>query len=191
MILHQTPAPGIPIAENATPDELLKQLTPLGAEMLRKALEQGSFVSPEPIVQANNVSSDHILASKITPEDRHIDWATWTSDRIIRYDRVVGRLWDTTTYQKCYLPHKNPSVKRVTFEGPWERGSKSERSHVEPGEPSLCTSADGGTKRLGICAADGEMVIPNAATIEGAAKGKGLQGLTHALKLSVRVVDES
>lgn len=187
MILDQTSTSGIPISENATPEELLKQLTPLGAEMLRKALEEGSFMSPRPLAQASNTSDGHILASKITPEDRHIDWTTWTADRIVRYDRVIGRLWDTTTYQRCFLPHEKPGVKRITFYGPWERVSKSEDSKLEPGEPALCISADSKLKRFGVCAADGEMVLPRSATVEGAAKGKGLQSLMHALQLIGRV----
>ncbi|EME44583.1 hypothetical protein DOTSEDRAFT_172863 [Dothistroma septosporum NZE10] len=187
VIVDQTPAPGVLISENANADQLLQELTPLGAKMLRKAIEEGSFVSPQPLAQTSNLSGEHTLASKITPEDRHINWETWSSDRIIRYDRVIGRLWDTTTYQRCYLPHKNPSIKRVTFDGPWRRASRIEGPELAPGEPALCVSADGSTKRFAICTADGQMVVPKTATIEGASKGKALQSLMHALQLSVRV----
>ncbi|MCJ1311710.1 Methionyl-tRNA formyltransferase [Agyrium rufum] len=98
LILAQTPAPGLPIprANEISQRELAEFLAPIGAEMLLHVIEQGRYVSPLKalIPSGEDSSSPQRLAPKINSEDRHIDWATWTADQIIRRTQVLGSLWN-------------------------------------------------------------------------------------------------
>ncbi|KAG2418464.1 hypothetical protein HFD88_001565 [Aspergillus terreus] len=96
-ILQQTPPPGfdIPNPESCTVPELLNIVAPKGAEILLEGIRKGLFVPP--VENAGWHSSDTkgslIHATKITPEDRHVDWANWSWIEISRRNRVIGPLW--------------------------------------------------------------------------------------------------
>ncbi|KAL2864614.1 methionyl-tRNA formyltransferase [Aspergillus lucknowensis] len=96
-ILAQTPPPGfeIPNPDTCTVPQLLGIVSPKSAEMLVEGIQKGLFVPP--IEDAGWYSSagqkDLIHATKIRPEDRHIDWGKWTCLDINRRHRVLGPLW--------------------------------------------------------------------------------------------------
>ena len=92
-ILAQTPSPyiSIPNAENASVQELTSLLAPMGAEMLIEGLRDGLFVHP--VQSVTLAEGEARLASKIMPEDRHIDWSIMPADEIQRRSRVIGPLW--------------------------------------------------------------------------------------------------
>ena len=137
-VLAQGPMHGVPISDTSTPQQLLEILGPLGAEMLTDAIEKGTFVPPvRNILQGRPEPEDLAHAPKITPEDRHIDWNTWGPDEIKLRDRVLGRLWDTTTHagsrilnhdDKRYLDLEGP---RTVFAGPWRTESYTTRTKVD------------------------------------------------------------
>ena len=97
VILQQTSSPGfeIPKPESCTVPELLNLVAPKGAEILVDGIRKGLFVPP--IQDAGWRSPEEheslIHATKIKPEDRHIDWANWTWLDINRRIRVLGPLW--------------------------------------------------------------------------------------------------
>lgn len=186
MVIAQTPPPGIPIPEDCTPNHLMETLGQAGAEMLAKGIEDGLFVSPSPVVDGTRPENEDLqYARKMLPEDRHIDWNTWSADRIIRYDRVLGRLWDATTHQRCY-PNKGQSTKRVTFYGPWLRipnenpGGNEQVGKI--GYPTLCKLEGFRKPVFAFRTADGQLLSPDSATIEGEQRGKGLLALVPALR---------
>jgi methionyl-tRNA formyltransferase len=170
------------IEEHATPGDLVHQLGPLGADLLVNGIENALFMSADITTGKNYLHERVSYAPKITPEDRHVDWQTWTADEILLRDRVLGRLWDTTTYSRCHGVVSNGqsdhAVRRITFQGPW-RTVHSSVSDV-PGHPVL-TQADGGDIGIGLVAADGVIVVPAEITIESEGKTGGMRALVHAL----------
>lgn len=185
-ILDQTPTPGIRIPAMCTPDEVLRLVGPLGAEMLCRSIERGLFLSPVKDAQkdvAELGGFDH--APKITPEDRHIDWKTWTVEDIVVRDRVLGRLWDAQTYLHCREIQGSPAAKRITFHGPWivESAHKIDQPPlVSAGQPVLIHDNLHNDWKLGIWTRDGRPVCPTSATIEGEGKAKGLPALIKFLQ---------
>ncbi|KAL4896462.1 hypothetical protein BDV59DRAFT_198839 [Aspergillus ambiguus] len=96
-ILQQTPPPGfdIPNPDSCTVPELLNIVAPKGAEILLDGIRKGLFVPPVEDAgwRSSNMTGTLVHASKIIPEDRHIDWASWSSMDISRRNRVIGPLW--------------------------------------------------------------------------------------------------
>jgi methionyl-tRNA formyltransferase len=97
VILSQTPLPGfdIPNADSCTVPDLVNLVAPKGAQMLVESIDKGLYVSPLKDVGYRSPEDTGALihASKITPEDRHVNWAEWSSADIIRRNRVIGPLW--------------------------------------------------------------------------------------------------
>lgn len=182
MILAQTPQPGVGIAEDCTPDDLIQTLGQVGAEMLVKGIEHGLFVDPSAAVDSQDEEGRPEHAPKILPEDRRIDWKSWTADQIMRYDRVLGRLWDMTTYQQC--DRRSQSPKRVTFDGPWRIVSREQvtasAAIASAGIPQVYDSEGPQLKVLPMPTVDGYLLTPSSATIEGEQRGKGLAALVRA-----------
>lgn len=186
-ILAQTPAPGIPVPSNCSPCKLLNTLGPLGGRLLCQGIEDVVFVPPVrdiPKAMSEFTQLDH--APKITPEDRHVDWSTWTSDEIVLRDRVLGRLWDLETFRRC--SGGGPS-KRVAFERPWTIVAEDTidiafESSLGPGQPVLTRDGHSRKQQLGMRTVDGKIVVPAAATIDGERKGTGLNALINRLSIA-------
>ena len=99
-ILAQTPRPGLPVPDphDTTVSAFTHRLGSLGASLLLEGLKQRLFVPPiRDLTPELDIDSLGEIkpAPKITPEDRHINWATWSSDKIRRRARIVGPLWST------------------------------------------------------------------------------------------------
>ncbi|KAL4868807.1 hypothetical protein BDV12DRAFT_196965 [Aspergillus spectabilis] len=96
-VLAQTPPPGfeIPNPDSCTVSDLLKVVAPKGADILVEGIRKGLFVPP--VEDAgwyfSEGQKDLIHAAKIKPQDRHIDWASWSGADISRRHRVLGPLW--------------------------------------------------------------------------------------------------
>lgn len=184
-ILAQTPLPGVPVPDDCTPDQLLNTLGPQGAEMLCKAIEDELFVPPIHDL-GSGLDSRHIShAPKIMRADRHIDWATWTAKDVIVRDRVLGRLWDESTFAKCHSTLVDGPSKRVNFSGPWKVqprnvGVSEQRiAATPPGTPVMVETSNG--IAFGIATASHDTVSPAACTIEGQGRNEGLKKLADAL----------
>lgn len=98
VILDQTPAPGfdIPNPDSCTVPQLLDVVSPKAAQMLVNGIRNGVFVPPREDVgwRSSQGEKSLIHATKIKPEDRHVDWKNWTSAEIFRRNRVLGPLWN-------------------------------------------------------------------------------------------------
>lgn len=97
-ILAQTEYPGFEHSCDTVP-QLLAVVAPKGADMLVKGLRDRVYVPPLQHVGSPQVEQGGRLlrhAPKIIPEDRHVDWDTWTADRILRTHSVLGPLWNKT-----------------------------------------------------------------------------------------------
>lgn len=185
VILAQTPAPGIPVPLGCTPNQLLEELGPLGADMLSRGIEDNLFLPPIKDIREGLPEAAHAEhAPKITPEDRHLDWQKWTADEIIRRDRILGRLWDNQTYSSFF---KGRFPKRITFHGPWTGANvqtlpPDAMESYMPGQSMLIHHDEPKDNRLGIRTMDKQVVVPSAATVEGEPRGKGLLSMIDRLR---------
>ena len=176
VIVAQSPRPGLDVASDATPQSLSATLAEVGAHMLVRTIQTGSFLESDTVFPTTEKGS---LAPKITPSDRQIDWAKWTSEEVLLRDRVLGRLWDTVTFHKCMGPMS--IKKRITFHGPWRR-TPHPPSTAEVGELVVLMTEHPAARQLGIVAADGIVVSPSQGmTIEGEAKGSAGDKLINGL----------
>jgi methionyl-tRNA formyltransferase len=97
IILAQTPAPGLPIPDDITAQELEAQLAQTGATMLVDVLMSRKQVPP--LRDAGCYYSgplDH--APKITKQDRFVDFSKQTVHDIVTSQRALGDIW-------CLLPN--------------------------------------------------------------------------------------
>ena len=176
-------AGGITIHNLTTPNAILNQLAPLGAELLCEAIDEGLFVPPlRDLMEGKSVPQQLDLAPKIAPADRHIDWQSWTADEILLRERALGDLWDTQTFSRCGSEDASGDDQtHVTFHGPWMK-AKADVPAEKAGEPFLAFVPYVKGRALAIKTVDGHVVAPHSATIEGKKKGKGLQALNERLR---------
>jgi methionyl-tRNA formyltransferase len=107
----------IPEPDQITPEMLAMRLAPLGGDLLVEVLRKQLYLDTARShlhAGVNNVKPGELrLAPKIKPQDRMILWHEWTFSKILTYQRVLGNLWDTSTFSKCC--RSETSNKRVIF----------------------------------------------------------------------------
>ncbi|KAJ5347764.1 hypothetical protein MYU51_009779 [Penicillium brevicompactum] len=195
VILSQTPAPGfdVPNPDSCTFQELQNLVAPKGAHMLVESIENGSYVPP--LKNAGWRSTDDtrklIHASKITPEDRHIKWAEWTSAEISRRSRVIGPLWSKAF---CGSKAANASTalqqKRVILTDTEEIDPPFECQSLRkfPGLPftNASPSDEPGTGELYVFTVDGKVHRINRMKVEGYKDSAALPAARKARMLGDR-----
>jgi methionyl-tRNA formyltransferase len=185
VVLAQTPAPGVPIAADTTPQSLLETLGPIGAEMLVQGIKENLFIPPfHDVCQDNPAPTHQSHAPKITPSDREINWSTWSASEILLRDRVLGRLWDGSIWARTGLDEGKWEGKqkglRATFTGPWRVTTGIEG--VEAGTPFLCHKVATGVDEIRFATKDGKAVVPAGMTQESGKKDQGLGLLVEQIK---------
>ncbi|KAI7088187.1 Formyltransferase [Hortaea werneckii] len=180
MILDQEEAP---VPPQSTPEDLVDMLGPLGARMLAKGVESGIFVPPlTDFANSGSPTIEPSHAPKITPEDRHIDWKSWTAEMVQTRDRVLGRLWDSTTFASCMDDSPTATAKRINYIGPWTIFPAAPPRDIvpQPGLPVLLPGQK--ATSFGIWSADAQLMVPQGVTIDGEPKAGAGQKLAHALR---------
>lgn len=108
VVLSQTPAPGfdIPNPGSCNVSELIEFVAPKGAELLVDGIDKGLFLPPikDAGWRSTEKPEDLIHATKIIPEDKHIDWSNWTKQDIERRNRVLG---PGTLWSKALVSNKS------------------------------------------------------------------------------------
>lgn len=165
-ILAQTEYPGFEHSCSTVP-QLMAVVAPKGAEMLVKGLKDRVYVPPTQHVGSPQIENGGKVlqhAPKITSEDRHIDWDTWTADRILRTYRVLGPLWNTT---QTWLAGQKRE-KRII----WAAGFQTLRDsmHIFPdsGHP-MVTGLFSKSRSLCIRTCDGHTLLVDQLKLEGEA----------------------
>lgn len=187
VILSQTPAPGfdIPNPDFCTVPELVDFVAPKGAQMLVESIEKGLFVPPIADALAEK-SGDLKHAPKITPEDRHINWANWTLADINRRNRVIGPLWSKA------LCASNPADGPLSFQQ--KRVILTNIEEVDPPKGSDSFSILPGlpftnaphpveprkSRQLYVFTADGKVLRINRMKVEGEQDAEGLRAAIKA-----------
>lgn len=167
-IISQTPYPGIKHGAK-TVEDLRDVLAPLGAQMLVQAINDCSFVPPlqkRGWYKKAQSPPELTYASKITPKDRHIDWATWTATHILRRQQIIGPLWNTT---EALIKDSNggfKEAKRII----WDQGFRllKDECHLFPatGHP-IIVGLHGSTRKVYIRTCDGHMLAAEKVKVEG------------------------
>ncbi|SMR60798.1 unnamed protein product [Zymoseptoria tritici ST99CH_1E4] len=185
----------VDVPENAGVGDMIGILGPLGAEMLGNYVSSNAFaggVRGHEDVMQDEENPKSSYAAKLTKQDQHVDWTTWTAEQVVRYDRVLGNLWDMSTYRSC-LPDKAnvKGDKRVTFQGPWSVFKPEKDVFVVYDEEGVVLCQNSYKERhLALETADGLLVSPASATIEGEKKGKALPSLVQGLEPQAQEYEE-
>ncbi|KAK0938274.1 Methionyl-tRNA formyltransferase [Friedmanniomyces endolithicus] len=150
-------------------DVIIDHLGSVGADLLSNGIESGAFIPPFPAPELPSSTHSASYAPKITPEDRRIDWGTWTADDIVLRDEVLGNLWDSVTYNWCAKDGSSAGPeKRVKFGGPWRIIEPVTETRplnsFQPGLPEPLDETYGPKMRF--LAVDGRYVQPHEITVE-------------------------
>jgi methionyl-tRNA formyltransferase len=175
LILDQTPAPGFDIPDPETCDvpRLLALVSERGAEMLVNAIRNRIFVPPLKHIDQSSLEAGRPLrhAPKITPQDRHVDWSSWNWDKIRRYQRVVGPLWNTAAVSNGFpvsripLERKRVIITKMEALDPTAAGILP--SDVEPGLPFATSDCDPKEGGIYVFTHDGTSVLIEEMKVQG------------------------
>ncbi|KAL8787019.1 MAG: hypothetical protein Q9213_002455 [Squamulea squamosa] len=178
-ILAQTPYPGI--EHRAETVEDLQALTAqLGANMLIQSLKNGVFVPPLHEVgwyAGNSTLEDFTHATKIGPKERHLDWATWSADEILRRQRIIGPLWNMAKTSTQGNTGERKEVKRIIWDDGLQR--LEEECHLFPaiGQP-IIVGLHGPAQKIYMRTCDGNVLVARKFKVEGGATAEAF----HAAK---------
>ncbi|KAG5297489.1 mitochondrial formyl-methionyl-tRNA transformylase [Histoplasma ohiense] len=120
VILDQTPPPGFSIPDPDTCDvpRLLDLVSDKSAQMLVAGIRNRIFAPPLKSVGWRKPDNEGALrhAGKIQPEDRHINWRSWTAQEIFRRQRVLGPLWNNVVIGTgSSVSGNSEQTKRIIF----------------------------------------------------------------------------
>lgn len=174
-ILAQTEYPGFEHKCSTVP-QLVALVAPRGAEMLVKGLKDRVYIPP-----IQHVGSPHVEeggrplreAPKIISKDRHIDWDTWTADRIIRTHHVLGPLWNTTQS----LVGDQLVERRIIWAAGFQKLQDPTRIFPDPGHP-MVTGIISKSQSLCIRTCDNHILLVDQVKIEG----EGISHVWHAIQ---------
>jgi len=172
----QTLQPGlsIPRPEEITPSELSAFLAPLGAELLVQGLRDGVHVSSQ--VQETAVIQQR-PAPKVSPEDRHVIWNSWTAEEILLRHRVIGPLWSMAETPQSATGTKSRII--------WSSGFH--RVSIElPDLPPGVAIIQGAEPSVYIRTIDGHTLRADTVKVEGMGNSHASQAMKKAGMLSFR-----
>lgn len=136
-----------------------------GARLLLKALRERTFMQPSE-APANIVIPPASEAPKLTKEDAHIDWQTWSASYILRAQKAMGSLWSILPYEAVDKATGSTSPKTLRIQwhdfrlqDPQSAGTIHQQAAGIPLE-SGC-----------IATCDGLLISPTSVTIEGRKRG--------------------
>ena len=164
-ILAQTPYPGfdIPDPDNCTVPQLLAIVAPKGADMLVQGLRQRLFAPPLKDVGWVRGSEDTANlrhAPKITSDDKHVNWDSWTAEDILRRHRIIGPLWNSAA-----CGGDSAREKRIIWSSGFQSSEVVNHQHLPPGTPFAETPTQGNHLLVGTC--DGKTLKIKEAKVEG------------------------
>lgn len=176
MILAQTPFPGFE-HNSKTVQEITSLMAREGSAMLVRAIQERVFVPPLShrgwFQEGHEATIRH--APKITSEDCHIEWKTWTAEQILRTHQVIGPLWNTFS-----LPLEGETTeRRIIWSGGFSLSPFIPESDFEPGTPIL-SEIPGSSQATYIRTCDGQMLKFDNVKLDGGKEGDPLRALRRA-----------
>lgn len=216
-VLAQTSSQDFPVTDDTTVDSLTSSLGQAGADLLMRTIRDGRYLNPNcasagltdtEIMELTNGKGPQ-LAPKIMPGDRMIRWGEQSADQILQRQKVLGEMWNSSLYRGLLLQalaqaqthgsspssplDQNDSAssipdvelqKRLIFDQ-LERYEGAIAEYASDLMPGGARFLDG---RLLIKTQDGVVLSSTRFTLEGGARGNGVQDLTKALRKDVKRV---
>lgn len=169
-----TAAFDVPEGGQCSLQQLRDRAALIGADLLvdslRKQLHVSSITSQSPDVSREVLKAlpdGTIHARKICREDSHVDWLSWSSDRIFRTQRALGTIWSQWPLQQ--RPGKgqtSPPEARVQWHGLHPTTPPNLGMNMQPGKLYTYTAKPENDK-LFLKTVNGELLTPESVTIEG------------------------
>ena len=145
---------------------LMELVAPKGAELLIEGIRKGLFVpnkeNPD-IIQNNQATRSVRPAPKITPEDRHINWNTWSADEIIRKHQIIGPLWNIAS---SFVDGKITKMRIIWVSG-FSRSPTASQLSLRAGKPFVEQPPDSDILALAVRTRGGTFLRIDKAKIEG------------------------
>ena len=180
-VLAQTPYPGIKHNATTVP-ELVAFLAPMGADMLVRGIREGVYIPPfQDLAWRGEIDKSAALrlAPKITSNDRHIQWHSWTAQEIMRRSKIIGPLWN---YVTCKITGRQEQRRII-----WASGLRLSTENIGQvttrGRP-IMTGFQEKSQSIHITTCDGQVLTTDEVKIEG----QGVTDFSHAAK-QVDMVD--
>ena len=158
--------------------ELLEQVAPAGADMLLKCIKHRLYLVdndiPEEERDIKETAAAARAAPKITPNDRLINWETWTAEEIMRRHRVIGPLWSSAKFNE-----ERKSERRIIWSTGFDETSNTPIVDVPVGQPVVIgTESSGQTIYVRTC--DNRMLAIREIKIEGGEQAKPIEAAKRA-----------
>ena len=157
--------------------ELLEQVAPVGADMLLTCIKSHLYLAsndiPEEVRDVKEVAAAR-AAPKITPNDRFIDWETWTAEEIMRRHRVIGPLWSSAR-----LNDEGKSKRRIIWSTGFDQTSNTPVVDVPVGQP-VFIGTESSDQNVYVRTCDDRMLAVGEITIEGGEQAKPIQAAKKA-----------
>ena len=177
-ILAQTDPPGWEHRCGTVP-ELLEQVAPAGADMLLSCIKNRLYLNdndiPEQVRDAQEAAvAAARVAPKITPNDRFINWETWTAEEIMRRHRVIGPLWSSARFND-----EEKSGKRIIWSAGFDQTSNTPTVDVPIGQP-VVIGTESSAQSVYVRTCDNRMLAIGEIKIEGGEQAKPIQAAKKA-----------
>nr|UPX44694.1 Methionyl-tRNA formyltransferase [Penicillium fuscum] len=175
-ILAQTPPPGWEHRCRTVP-ELLEQVAPVGADMLLTCIKSRLYLASNDIteeVRDVKEAAAARAAPKITPNDRFIDWETWTAEEIMRRHRVIGPLWSFARFND-----EGNSQRRIIWSTGFDQTSNTPVVDVPVGQP-VVIGTESSAQNVYVRTCDNRMLAIGEIKIEGGEQAKPIQAAKKA-----------
>ena len=187
MILAQTEYPGFEHSCSTVP-ELLALLAPKAAEMLLRGLKDRVYVPPlKDLSSHQSKISDRPsrYARKITPNDRHVDWDTWTAEKILSTQRLIGPLWNEG---KVLSLGGGVNSKRIIWSEGFQHFSGPMNTLTEHGRPMVVKERSSkGAPYLVVGTCDGYTLVTGVIKIAGKCETLVSHTLSKSCKMAAPI----
>lgn len=182
VILDQTSYPGF--EHNSQNVDELKSITgQRGAEMLVQSIQKRTFVPPLRDVgwcNGNETAQSLRRAPKITTEDRHINWGSWSAAEILKRQQIIGPLWSIMEGSVGGQGHE----KRIIWAQGFELAPENVHIFSRAGHPVIFAHHSK-FPQIFIRTCDGITLTVNKIKIEGRRSSDAISSMVYAGMLTL------
>ena len=159
--------------------ELLEQVAPVGADMLLSCIKNRLYLFDNDISEQVRDAQEAAAAAaraapKITPNDRFINWETWTAEEIMRRHRVIGPLWSSARFND-----EGKSEKRIIWSAGFDQTNNTPTVDVVIGQP-VVIGTESSAQNVYVRTCDNKMLAIREIKIEGGEQAKPINAAKKA-----------
>lgn len=151
--------------------------------MLVQCIQKRTFVPPlREVGWCNGNANTQSLrrAPKITTEDRHINWGTWSAAEILKKQQIIGPLWSVMETSA----RDHGQEKRIIWTQGFEQVPGNVNIFSRAGHP-VVFAHHSGFPQLFIRTCDGITLAVNEIRIEGGRTSNAISSMAHAGMLTL------